>query len=71
MSDRGSINGFSNGTVDGMEPSSNDFALDDSPVTTSRGSKPSQRSSNRSSNRSGRQELFVRNDDSDNDLAFD
>lgn len=53
----------------------NTFSMDDTPVTTtSRGSKPSQRSSKQSSNRSGRsgrQELFVQDEDSDNDLAFD
>ena len=65
----------SNRTMSGIEHSVSDFAVDDSPVTTtSRGSKPSQRSSKQSSNRSGRsgrQELFVQDNDSDNDLAFD
>ena len=67
-------NAYSNGSIGGMEASANDLSVDDSPATTSRTSRPSQRSSNHSSNRSGRsgrQQLFVQNDDSDNDLAFD
>jgi hypothetical protein len=60
--------------ANGVEPSSDDFGLEDTPVRPSQASKPSQRGSTRSSNRStrsGRQQLFVQDDASDNDLGFD
>ena len=62
------------------EPSSDDFALEMTPVkvgskqSSSRASNGTQRGSNRGSGRSGRgsrQTLFVRDDASDNDLGFD
>ena len=71
------VSGGSNGTVGGVEHSLGDLSVDDESPQLTRGkviSQPSSNRSNRSSNHSTRRvqrPLFVQDEESDNDLAFD